>query len=52
MGFKNKQQIEEYGIAKFNELCRKSAFDYIQDWERLTDRIGYWVDLKNGLCHL
>jgi isoleucyl-tRNA synthetase len=48
LGFKNKQQIEEYGIDKFNELCRKSAFTYIQDWERLTDRIGYWVDLKTA----
>lgn len=46
--FKNKQQIEEYGIAKFNAECKKSAFDYIQDWERLTDRIAFWVDLKTA----
>src|SRR5689334_5526185 len=32
LGFKNKQQIEAYGIDKFNELCRKSVFTYIQDW--------------------
>lgn len=48
LGFTSKQQIEEYGIEKFNELCRKSAFDYIQDWERLTDRIAFWVDLKEA----
>ncbi len=47
-GFNNKSQIEEYGIAKFNEECRKSAFDYIQDWERLTDRIAFWVDLETA----
>jgi isoleucyl-tRNA synthetase len=47
-GFTNKGQIEEYGIAKFNEECRKSAFDYIQDWERLTDRIAFWVDLETA----
>lgn len=47
-GFTNKQQIEAYGIAKFNEECRKSAFDYIQDWERLTDRIAFWVDLTTA----
>ncbi|MHC1785363.1 MAG: class I tRNA ligase family protein [Anaerolineaceae bacterium] len=47
-GFTNKQQIEEFGIAKFNELCRESAFAYIQDWEKLTDRIGYWVDLNTA----
>lgn len=48
LGFKNKQQIEDYGIAKFNELCRQSAFSYIQEWERLTERIAYWVDLKEA----
>ncbi|MGB7874518.1 MAG: isoleucine--tRNA ligase [Anaerolineales bacterium] len=47
-GFTNKQDIEAYGIAKFNEECRKSAFDYIQDWERLTDRIAFWVDLESA----
>ena len=48
LGFTNKQQIEAYGIDKFNELCRESAFAYIQDWERLTDRIAFWVDLKTA----
>jgi len=48
LGFTNKQQIEEYGIAKFNELCRQSVFTYIQDWERLTDRIAFWVDLDTA----
>ncbi len=48
LGFNNKAQIEAYGVAKFNELCRKSAFDYIQDWEKLTERIAFWVDLKTA----
>ncbi|MCC6146641.1 MAG: isoleucine--tRNA ligase, partial [Anaerolineaceae bacterium] len=48
LGFTNKQQIEEFGIAKFNELCRESAFTYIGEWERMTDRMGYWVDLKTA----
>lgn len=48
LGFTNKQQIEEYGIAKFNALCRESAFEYIQEWEKLTDRIAYWVDLDEA----
>jgi isoleucyl-tRNA synthetase len=47
-GFTNKQDIEAFGIAKFNEECRRSAFDYIQDWERLTDRIAFWVDLETA----
>ena len=48
LGFTNKQQIEDYGIAKFNELCRESAFTYIQEWEKLTDRIAFWVDFETA----
>jgi isoleucyl-tRNA synthetase len=48
LGINNKHQIEEFGIDKFNELCRKSVFTYIQDWERLTDRIAFWVDLEDA----
>ena len=48
LGFTNKQQIEAYGIDKFNAECRKSAFTYIQEWEKLTDRIGFWVDLEKA----
>jgi isoleucyl-tRNA synthetase len=48
LGFNHKQQIDEYGIEKFNELCKKSVFDYIQDWEKLTDRIAFWVDLGDA----
>ena len=48
LGFNSKHQIEEYGIDKFNELCRKSVFTYIQDWEKMTDRIAFWVDLQDA----
>ena len=41
LGFTSKGQIEAFGIAKFNELCRQSAFEYIQEWERFTDRLGF-----------
>jgi isoleucyl-tRNA synthetase len=47
-GFKNKHEIEEYGIEKFNQECRKSAFEYIRDWGKLTDRIAFWVDLEDA----
>ena len=47
-GFKNKHEIEEYGIEKFNLECRKSAFEYIRDWGKLTDRIAFWVDLEEA----
>lgn len=48
LGIKNKREIEEYGIERFNELCRKSAFTYIQEWEKFTERLGYWVDLETA----
>ncbi len=48
LGFTNKGQIEAFGIARFNELCRKSAFEYIQEWEKFTDRLGFWVDLNEA----
>lgn len=47
LGFTNKAQIEEYGIAQFNQRCRESVFRYIKEWEAMTERIGYWVDLKH-----
>ena len=48
LGFTHKQQIEEYGVGPFNKLCKESAFTNIQEWERLTDRIAYWVDLDTA----
>lgn len=48
LGIKHKHEIEEYGIAAFNEKCRSSVLRYLSDWEKLTERIGYWVDLDNA----
>ncbi len=48
LGIKHKHEIEEYGIAEFNKKCRDSVFRYIQEWERLTERIAFWVDLENA----
>lgn len=47
LGISGKQQIEEYGIEKFNKLCRESVFAYVEDWEKLTDRIGFWIDMRD-----
>ena len=47
LGFTGKPDIEKYGIAKFNQACKESAFRYIQEWERLTDRMAYWIDLEH-----
>ena len=48
LGFTNKQQIEDYGIAAFNERCRDTVFTYIKDWNDLTERIAFWVDLESA----
>ncbi|TMC47901.1 MAG: isoleucine--tRNA ligase, partial [Chloroflexi bacterium] len=48
IGSKGKQDIEKFGIAEFNRLCRQSVWEYVQEWERLTDRIGYWVDTEHA----
>ena len=48
LGFKNKRDIEEYGIARYNEKCRESVFRYIKEWEQLTERIAFWVDLEDA----
>ncbi|MEI7832386.1 MAG: isoleucine--tRNA ligase [bacterium] len=42
-----KHDIEQYGIAPFNEKCKGSVFRYVQEWEKMTDRIGYWIDLED-----
>ena len=47
LGLKNKKDIETYGIAKFNEECRKSVWEYKAIFEEMTERIGYWVDMKH-----
>jgi isoleucyl-tRNA synthetase len=47
LGISSKQEIEEYGIAEFNERCRRSVFEYVDEWNRLTERIGFWVDLDD-----
>jgi isoleucyl-tRNA synthetase len=46
LGFTKKSDIEAFGIAKFNQLCKQSVFEYIQDWNAMSDRIGYWLDLE------
>lgn len=47
LGLKNKKDIEAYGIARFNEKCRESVWKYKTAWEEMTERIGFWIDLKN-----
>ena len=47
LGLKTKHEIENYGIEKFNQKCKESVFQYVSEWENMTKRIGYWVDMSN-----
>jgi isoleucyl-tRNA synthetase len=48
LGLTSKRDIEAYGVAAFNERCRQSVFAYVQEWERMTERIGFWVDMQDA----
>jgi isoleucyl-tRNA synthetase len=48
LGFHNKADIEIYGVAEFNAKCRESVLRYIDEWNRLTERIGFWVDTDDA----
>ncbi|MDH4111260.1 MAG: isoleucine--tRNA ligase [Actinomycetota bacterium] len=48
IGTTGKRDIEAFGIAAFNARCRESVRRYVGDFERLTERIGYWVDLDEA----
>jgi len=43
----SKAQVEEYGVAQFNYHCRQSALKYIKEWETMTERLGYWLDMAH-----
>ena len=47
LGLASKRDIEEYGIERFNQKCRESVFRYLKEWETLTERIGFWVDMDH-----
>jgi isoleucyl-tRNA synthetase len=48
LGIGSKAEIEAYGIAEFNARCRESVFEYLEEWDRLTERIGFWIDLNDA----
>ncbi len=48
LGIHSKEEIEAYGIEPFIQKCQQSVWRYMQEWERLTDRIGFWVNLEEA----
>src|SRR5919197_851136 len=43
LGIKSKEDIERYGVAEFNQRCRESVLKYVNEFEQLPERIGFWV---------
>ena len=52
LGIHSKEEIEAYGIEPFIQKCQQSVWRYMQEWERLTERIGFWVDLEERVRHV
>lgn len=48
LGLTGKEQIEEYGVARFNQMCMESVWEYLSDWEALTERMAFWVSLDDA----
>jgi len=48
LGFSGKAEIEQYGVDRFNARCRESVLGYLKEWEALTERIAFWVDLERA----
>lgn len=47
LGFKGKPDIEKYGVKEFNAKCKEDVWKYQAEWEKLTTRMGFWLDLDN-----
>ena len=47
LGLDGKKQIEEYGIEPFNKKCKESVWKYQSEWQKMSDRVGYWVDMDH-----
>ena len=48
LGLSTKQEIEAYGVEAFNQQCRESVLKYVKEWEELTERIGFWIDMPKA----
>src|SRR5215210_7312777 len=48
LGFSGKGDIEAYGVAEFNQRCRESVERHVGEFEAMTERMGYWVDMSQA----
>ena len=48
LGIHSKEEIEQFGVEKFIAKCQQSVWRYMQEWERVTERLGFWIDLSQA----
>ncbi|HZU75427.1 MAG TPA: class I tRNA ligase family protein, partial [Dehalococcoidia bacterium] len=48
LGLRSKPDIEAYGVEEFNRQCKESVYRYVQEWERMTERIAFWIDMDDA----
>lgn len=47
LNLRGKKDVENYGIEKFNKKCKESVWEYKEEWEKMTERMAYWIDMEN-----
>ena len=47
LGLDGKEHIEEYGIEPFIQKCKESVWKYKGEWEKMSERVGYWADMEH-----
>ena len=52
LGIKHKSEVVDFGVEKYNQACRDSVFTYLDLWEKMTTRMGYWIDLESAYITL
>ncbi|MFH1711057.1 MAG: isoleucine--tRNA ligase [Nanoarchaeota archaeon] len=52
LGLNSKKDIVKFGVEKFIKLSKESVFSYVKDWEKSTEKLGYWIDLENRYATL
>ena len=48
LGMTSKEDIEKFGIAEFNARCHEMVLSHVEDWNRMVERIGHWIDLEHA----
>ena len=48
LGIHSKDEIEDFGVEPFIQKCQQSVWRYMQEWEELTQRLGFWLHLEDA----